>query len=153
MTAVTEMPAEDREELGRLARSGVEPYRRVVAAKGLLALADGASVRSVAQALGTSDATVRLWRTRFAEAGTAGVGAVAPGRGRKRRITAQKEAAIVHDTLHTVPEDGSARWSTRTMAARHGVGKDTVSRIWNERGLRPWRTDTFKLSTDPDFER
>ena len=152
MTAITEMPAEDREELGRLARSGVEPYRRVVAAKGLLALADGASVRSTAKALGTSDATVRLWRTRFAEAGTAGVGVVAPGRGRKRQITAQQEAAIVHDTLHTVPEDGSARWSTRTMAARHGVGKDTVSRIWNERGLRPWQTDTFKLSTDPDFE-
>ena len=33
-----------------------------------------------------------------------------------------------------VPEDGSARWSTRTMAARHGVGKGTVWRIWNERG-------------------
>ena len=153
MTAVTEMSAEEREELGRLARSGVEPYRRVVAARGLLALADGASVRSVAKALGTSDATVRLWRTRFAEAGTAGVGVVAPGRGRKRQITAQKEAAIVHDTLHTVPEDGSARWSTRTMAARHGVGKDTVRRIWAERGLRPWQTDAFKLSTDPDFER
>ena len=152
MTAVTEMSAGDREELERLARSGVEPYRRVMAAKGLLALADGASVRSTAKALGTSDATVRLWRTRFAEAGPAGVGVVAPGRGRKRQVTAEQEAAIVHDTLHTVPEDGSARWSTRTMAARHGVGKDTVRRIWNERGLRPWRTDAFKLSTDPDFE-
>ena len=153
MTAITDIPDEDRVELERLSRSGAEPYRRVMAAKGLLALADGASVRSTAKALGTSDGTVRLWRTRFAEAGVAGVGVVAPGRGRKRQITPEQEAAIVCDTLHTVPEDGSARWSTRTMAARHGVGKDTVRRIWAERGLRPWQTDTFKLSTDPDFER
>ena len=56
------------------------------------------------------------------------------------------------DTLHSVPDDGSAAWSTRSMAARHGVGKDTVARIWRARELRPWRTETFKLSNDPDFE-
>ena len=60
--------------------------------------------------------------------------------------------AIVHDTLHTVPDDGSACWTTRSMAARHGVGKDTVARIWRARRLRPWQVDTFKLSNDPNFE-
>ena len=58
----------------------------------------------------------------------------------------------MHDTLHTVPEDGAESWSTRTMADRHGVGKDTIARIWRSRGLRPWKVDTFKLSTDPHFE-
>jgi hypothetical protein len=38
------------------------------------------------------------------------------------------------------------------MADRHGVGKDTVARIWRSRRLRPRKVDTFKLSTDPDFE-
>ena len=38
------------------------------------------------------------------------------------------------------------------MADRHGVGKDTVARIWRVRKLRPWKVETFKLSTDPDFE-
>ena len=38
------------------------------------------------------------------------------------------------------------------MAARHGVGKDTVARIWRAGRLRPWQVDTFKLSNDPDFE-
>lgn len=38
------------------------------------------------------------------------------------------------------------------MGARHGVSKDTVARIWRARKLRPWRVDTFKLSTDPNFE-
>ena len=152
MTASLELSAGDREALERLARSKVEAHRRVVTAKGLLALADGASVRATARSLGVHQDTVRNWRNRFAETGAAGVGVVAPGRGRKRQITAEQEEAIVYDTLHTVPDDGSAAWSTRTMAARHGVGKNTVWRIWNERGLRPWRTDTFKLSTDPDFE-
>lgn len=35
-------------------------------------------------------------------------------------------------------------------SARHAVGKDTIARIWRSRGLRSWRADTFKLSTDPD---
>jgi hypothetical protein len=43
-------------------------------------------------------------------------------------------------------------WSTRTLGARHGVGKDTVARIWRARGLRTWKVDTFKLSSDPRFE-
>ena len=38
------------------------------------------------------------------------------------------------------------------MGERHGVGKDTVARIWQGRKLRPWRVETFKLSNDPDFE-
>lgn len=38
------------------------------------------------------------------------------------------------------------------MAERHGVSKDFVAHIWRARGIRPWRVDTFKLSTDPRFE-
>ena len=40
----------------------------------------------------------------------------------------------------------------RSLGAKHGVGKDTVQRIWKARNLKPWRVDTFKLSNDPDFE-
>ena len=152
MVTTLELSASDREALERMARSGSEPYRRVVRAGALLALADGASVRSVARGLGSHQDTVRGWRDRFLESGPAGVGAVAPGRGRKPVICDEVVEAIVADTLHCVPEDGSVAWSTRSMAARHGVGKDTVARIWRARGLRPWRVETFKLSADPDFE-
>lgn len=38
------------------------------------------------------------------------------------------------------------------MGERHGMGKDFVQQLWKERNLRPWRVDTFKLSTDPRFE-
>ena len=38
------------------------------------------------------------------------------------------------------------------MAARHGIGKDTVARIWRDHELKPWKVDTFKISNDPRFE-
>lgn len=152
MVQVMEVPAGARVELERMARSSVLPHRQVVQAKALLALADGRSVRSTAKELGTYPNTVAAWRDRFLAAGVDGVGVIAPGRGRKPEIPAATIEAIVHDTLHTVPDDGSMCWSTRTLAERHGVGKDTVQRIWKARNLRPWQVDTFKLSNDPDFE-
>jgi hypothetical protein len=82
----------------------------------------------------------------------ASVGRVRPGRGRRPEIDAERVEAIVHDTLYTVPEDGSEARSTRTMAERYGVGKDTIARICRSRDLRPWKVDLFKLSRDPDFE-
>jgi hypothetical protein len=30
--------------------------------------------------------------------------------------------------------------------------KGTVARIWQARRIRPWKVETFKLSTDPSFE-
>ena len=37
-------------------------------------------------------------------------------------------------------------------AGRHGIGKDTVARIWRDHGLKPWKVETFKISNDPRFE-
>jgi transposase len=135
-----------------MARSSVLPHRKVVQARALLWLADGRSVRSTAKVMGVYPNAVAAWRDRFGESGVDGVGVIAPGRGRKPEIPAATIEAIVEDTLHTVPDDGSTCWSTRTLGAKHGVGKDTVARIWKGRNLRPWQVDTFKLSTDPNFE-
>ena len=152
MVHVMEVSSEDRAALERMARSTVLPHRKVVQAKALLALADGASIRSTAKAIGSHQDTVARWRDRLAEQGVEGVGVIAPGRGRKPEIPAATIEAIVHDTLHTVPVDRSTCWSTRTLGARHGVGKDTVAKVWKARNLRPWQVDTFKLSNDPNFE-
>ena len=50
------------------------------------------------------------------------------------------------------PDDGSTQWSTRTLAGRFGIGKDTVARIWRDHNLKPWKVETFKVSNDPHFE-
>jgi hypothetical protein len=141
-----------RAELERMAASSSLPHRTVMQAKGLLLAADGVANEAIARECSTTPDTVRRWRAKFEAGGVAAVGSIAPGRGRKPEIPQETVDAIVHDTLHTIPDDESVSWSTRTMAERHRVGKDTVARIWRARRLRPWRADTFKLSNDPRFE-
>ena len=135
-----------------MAVSSSLPYRVVVQSSALLLAAAGESNGAIARACATTTGTVRRWRTKFETGGISAVGSIAKGRGRKPEIAESVIDAIVNDTLHTVPDDESTQWSTRTMGERHGVGKDTVARIWRARKLRPWRVDTFKLSNDPDFE-
>jgi transposase len=128
------------------------PHRSVIQAKALLMSADGVSIYEVARQLKVASNSVRSWRRRFETEGVDGVGKIAKGRGRSSWLPEGTVAAIVHDTLHATPDDGSTHWSTRTMAARFGVGKDTVARIWKDHKLKPWKTSTFKISNDPEFE-
>ncbi|MFM7535989.1 MAG: helix-turn-helix domain-containing protein [Acidimicrobiales bacterium] len=117
-------------------------------ARGLLLAADGVANEEIARQCETTPDTVRRWRARFGEAGLDGIGAIAPGRGRKPEIPAETVEAIVRDTLLPEPDDGSTCWSTRSLGEVHGVGKDTVARIWKARNPRPWLVDTCKLSND-----
>ena len=140
-----------REALEVLARSGTAPFREVRRAQALLMAADGLPNVQIAAAVGVTAVTVRAWRTRFAEEGLAKFAQVREGRGRKPSIPAETVDEIVRVTLHETPP-GATHWSTRTMAARVGVSRDTVHRVWRARGLQPHRVETFKLSNDPRFE-
>lgn len=144
---------EQREALERMARSLSLPHRTVTQAKALLLAADGVSIYETARQVKVASNSVRAWRRRFEIEGLSGVGKIAQGRGRRSWVAADVEDAVVHDTLHVRPDDDSTHWTTRTMAERHGIGKDTVARIWRKHGLKPWRIDTFKISNDPDFEK
>lgn len=146
------MSVEQRGELEVMARSSVLLHRQVVQSRALLLAGDGVANNEIARRRGTTPDTVRRWRAKFESGGVSAVGTIAAGRGRKPGVSQEMINAIVEDTLTTVPDDESTQWSTRSMAARHGVGKDTVARIWRARNLRPWRVDTFKLSNDPAFE-
>jgi hypothetical protein len=35
------------------------------------------------------------------------------------------------------------------LGAELGISFASVARIWRKWGLQPWRTETFKFSTDP----
>ena len=89
--------------------------------------------------------SVRAWRARFESEGLSTWGKVARGRGRKASILQAKIDEIVELTLHYVPE-GHTHWSCRVMAEQAGVSPATVQRIWDARGVKPNRADTFKLS-------
>jgi transposase-like protein len=141
-----------REALERMARSSSLPHRSVLQAKALLLAADGVSIYETARQVKVASNSVRAWRRRFEREGVDGVGRIESGRGPKATVTPQVESAVVRDTLCVRPDDGSTHWTTRTMAARYGIGKDTVARIWRKHDLKPWRIDAFKVSNDPDFE-
>ncbi len=156
MTLVTALPLamtdEQRAALETMARSTTLGHRKVMQAKALLLAADGVGNNEVARRCRTTNDSVRAWRRRFEAEGVEGIGRIAKGRGRRSWLPEGTVADVVHDTLHETPDDGSTHWSTRLMAKRFGIGKDTVARIWRDHNLKPWKTDTFKVSNDPEFE-
>lgn len=152
MAVALDLTDDQRAGLSRLARAQNESARKVTQAKVLLALDEGRGVRQVAREVGPQPKTVMAWRDAFVERGLDSIGVIAKGRGRKQIIATEVLEAIIHDTLHTVPDDESECWTTRTLGSRHGVGKDVVAKLWRKRRLRPWKRATFKVSTDPNFE-
>ncbi len=128
------------------------PHRQVMQAKALLWAAEGVANQEIARRCGVDSDAVRRWRAKFADKGTEGVGVIAKGRGRKPVLPEGTVAEIVRVTCQERPADTSTHWSTRSLAARFGVGKDTIAKVWADHNLKPWKVETFKISTDPHFE-
>jgi transposase len=153
ITAVALVMSEtQRAELARMAASTVLPHRQVVQARALLWAGQGVANEEIARRVQVDSDTVRRWRKRFAEKGTAGVGVIAKGRGRKSSLPPGTVEEVLRLTHKELPADGSTHWSTRSMAARVGIGKDAVAQIWADHNLKPWKVETFKVSNDPRFE-
>jgi transposase len=141
-----------RSALEDITRSPSQRHRAVRQAQALLLAGQGLANEEIGRRVGVSSNSVRSWRARFAERGVEGIGVIDPGRGRRSWLAEGTVAEVVRITMSEAPPDTSTHWTTRTLAERLGVGKDTVAHIWRDHGLKPWRTDTFKVSTDPDFE-
>ncbi|MDA8296223.1 MAG: helix-turn-helix domain-containing protein [Actinomycetota bacterium] len=135
----------ERRALEDLVASTGLPNRMVAEATALCLCADGVAVAEVARACGVSADTVRRWRNRFAERGVEGIGEIAPGRGRKPEVSDRVAEQILHLTFHQQPE-GATTWSSRALARRVGVSKDTVARVWRSHGVRPGATSRPVLS-------
>src|SRR3954447_4996642 len=147
-----EVSPAQRDALVRMSRSTSRPHRVVVQARALLMAADGLANAEIARRCEVDADAVRRWRARFAVEGPAGVGVIAKGRGRKPSLRAGAVEEVLRLTHNERPADGSTHWSTRTMAARVGIGKDAVAKIWADHNLKPWRVETFKVGNDPHFE-
>ncbi|WP_345045380.1 IS630 family transposase [Georgenia daeguensis] len=140
--------AGDRDELERLTRSATVMASLAQRARIVLLAADGVGNQVIADRVGVSRPTVNLWRDRYAERGLRGL--VDESRtGRPRRVD---RAEVIAATLVPPPESlGVTHWSSRLLAARLGLDHSTVAGVWKEFGVRPWKADTFKFSTDPEL--
>jgi len=148
-TVALVLSAEERDELERLVRR-IRINRSIgFRAKIILACAAGIANTEAAQRCRTSNQTVCKWRKRFIEERLDGL-FDEPRVGGPRKITDEEVEAIVVKTLETTPK-GRTHWSTRKMAAQAGVSHAMVGRIWRTFGLQPHRTESFKLSPDPQL--
>jgi transposase len=139
----------ERSELERRVRRHKIARADAVRAKIVLLAADGRSNCAIARTVGATRKTVQTWRGRFAKNRLDGL-ADEPRCGAPRRIGDDQIEAIVVRTLETMPPNAT-HWSTRQMAKASGVSITSVHRIWQAFSLQPYRTETFKLSTDPQF--
>ena len=114
-----------------------------------LLCAAGSANRTVAQRLGVTPQTVGKWRARFLAKRLDGL-LDEPRPGAPRQISDTAVERVITRTLETTPR-GATHWSTRTMARACGLSQSSIRRIWRAFGLKPHRTETFKLSPDPLF--
>lgn len=104
---------------------------------------------AVARRLRTTKTTVAKWRSQFVERRLEGL-YDEPRVGAPRTITDDAVEAIIVKTLETTPP-GETHWSTRSMAKAAGISHTMVGRIWRTFRLQPHRTESFKLSPDPQL--
>jgi transposase len=141
----------ERQALQALARKRTASQALAERARIVLACAeDGVSVTAVAGRFGVSREMVRKWRIRFLEQRLDGL-ADGPRPGAPRKITDELVEVVITRTLTARGPGRDTHWSTRTMAARTGLNQTAISRIWRAFGLKPHLTETWKLSSDPQF--
>jgi transposase len=143
------LSGEERETLERWARRPTSAQALAFRCRIVLAAAEGRSSTEIAADLGCNPSTVGRWRGRFARRRFDGLHDE-PRPGKPRSITDEDVERVIVKTLEEQPRDAT-HWSTRSMAAATGMSQSAISRIWRAFALKPYQTETFKLSPDPQF--
>lgn len=143
---LTEEERDRLQSMAHRARSQPLVARR---ARVVLACADGLDNKAVAKKLRCSVGMVGKWRRRFLQTRLEGL-YDEPRPGAPRKVTDAEVEQVIIQTLETTPR-GQTHWSTRGLAKVTGLSRMTISRIWHAFGLQPHRSDTFKLSPDPQL--
>lgn len=145
-----ELSEEDRGWLEGVSRSRVSSVRLSERALIVLLAADGQSNREIGKRLGVTEEKAARWRDRFLTQGRIGIQKEAPGRGRKATYSSEIVAMVVRRTTRQTPETAT-HWSLRVMARATNLSPTTIGRIWQQHGLKPHLSRTFKISNDPHF--
>ena len=110
--------------------------------------AEGLANTRIAELVDSTVTTVLSWRDRYQSKGLAGL-ADAPRSGRPRHLD---HRAIVAATLVPPPKKlGVTHWSSRLLAERLKISHKSVTRAWRAYGVKPWKAESFRFSTDPEL--
>jgi transposase len=151
--------AADRHRLKKMAYGHKTPYRDRQRAQIVLAAARGHSNNRIAAQTGIHLDTVRLWRSRFATGGLAGL-ADRKRTGRPARFTTLQIAEVKALACQLPAQTGAplSRWSAPELAreaATAGIAESisvtTVRRWLAEDALKPWQYQSWIFIRDPDF--
>jgi len=148
-TVAIRLSGNERKTLRRWAQRHSSAQALALRCRIVLACAEGGTNQDIASELRIHPVTVSKWRKRFAADRLDGL-VDAPRPGAARTVGDDTVEAVVVDTLETAPADAT-HWSTRGLAAKHGISHQTVAEIWRAFGLKPWKEDSFKVSPDPDL--
>jgi len=138
----------DRERLegwlrSRSVKAGLAKRARIV-----LLAAEGVTNQEIADRVDASRTTVIQWRNRYQSRGLPGL----EDRDRPGRPREVDHAAVVTATLTPPPKKlAVTHWSSRLLAGELGISHKTVTRAWKAYGIKPWKAESFRFSTDPEL--
>jgi transposase len=152
---------DERAKLERLTRAQSAPVRLVSRARIIKRAADGLRVPSIAQDLGVSEKMVRVWLTRFAQDGLAGLDD-APRSGRPRTYSEDRYSQVIALArgLPPKPADGpippTCHWTLdrlQEVLAQQGVPmkRSQIRRILKAEHIKWQKPRTWLESGDPEF--
>jgi len=138
----------DREELEGWLRSRSVSAGLARRARMVLLAAEGVGNREIAARVAASPTTVIQWRDRYLKRGLAGL----DDRARSGRPRVLDHREIVAETLKPPPKKlGVTHWSSRLLADRLKISNTSVARAWRAYGVKPWKAESFRFSTDPEL--
>ncbi|MBI2705190.1 MAG: IS630 family transposase [Actinobacteria bacterium] len=144
----------DRKKLEAWTRAGTVEARVAQRARIVLLAADGVSNREIAARVGLHYNQVGTWRSRYAEFGLAGLDDIErPGR---PPVYDHNDVLLLVKLVTEPPPDSATRWTMELLAqamAEHGVpiSPSQAWRICAGLDLKPWQTESWMTSHDPDF--
>lgn len=140
-----------KQQLESLVRSGTTPQGTARKCEVILLANRGLPNHSIARQTGLSRPTVLAARAAFAKRGIEAIRERPPRKRAGRTLTPELERKILDTTLQTRPADAT-HWSVRVLAAKLGVSRMMVQRVWQRYEIQPHRVEKFKISNDPRFE-
>lgn len=152
--APLEVSDRDREVLEARCRAGTVSARDAKRARLILLAADGVSNRAIGEQIDMHYNQVGIWRKRFIEFGLEGLGdGERPGR---PHVYGHDDVLKMVHLVTTDPPDARTAWTCELVAeqmAAQGtpISASQVWRIFDGLDLKPWQTESWMTSNDPDF--